>query len=359
MPAAAPTPTLSPARPTTLQPWPQFHGVCGAELELPLVTTSTAVNEKTAGSLVITGHQPGVVDVDLGSVKPIPGLTLAADQYVSQIVSGSGAVRYSLVRSCGYRAIGTAVRTSGDGRSETLSGGLYGLLADGHGAVWGERHRSRPEAAISSALVRLDKTAPVVDIPMSLTPIGLAGDQLVATGDPLKGTPVESPLYVFNLTTHQYRLIGNSYSVTVSDGVVLWNSTACSDTGPCTLHTFTLATARETVRDYHLPLESTLSGGVFSPDHTKVVYALPEETSDRKYRSANPHDNPSDLVVLDLRTGIVDPVPNIELPPGSKPDELEFTANSRYLLIGLQVDGGTMVLAWRSGLSNPLISRFS
>ena len=46
---------------------------------------------------------------------------------------------------------------------------------------------------------------------------------------------------------------------------------------------------------------------------------LPRETTDGTYRSSNTEATPSDLVVLDLGSGIVDPIPNLELAPNETP----------------------------------------
>ncbi len=358
-PTSAPVATPAPSNPADdLRPWPQGQGLCGTKLEVPLVTSQMSPSS-TGAAITITGRDPGLADIDRGSVAPVPGLSLSADQYASQVVT-AGTAYYSLVRSCPNRAIGMVVRSWANGRpSQVIGGGFYGLLSDGHGGVWGERHLSRPEAAISSSIVRLDRPGKPVVLPDSLNPIGLAGDQLVATGDPLRATPTESPVYVFDLTTRRYRLIGNSFSVSVSHGIVVWNSTACSDTGPCRLHTYDLATGRQTLREYHLPLESTFNGAVLSPDRRRLAFVLPQETSDHVYRSANTQATPANLAILDLRTGIVDPIPNLELPPGTSPAELAFSGDSKTLIIGLDSDGGTMLLSWRSGLSQPVLSGMS
>ena len=143
----SPVPAPTPAPVAELLPWPQGRGVCGTELELPMVT-SAPLAERTHGSVLLTGAQPGRAEVDLGSLDPIPGLDLAGDEYVSQLIT-VGRTTYSLVRSCANRAVGTAVRTdSGGGPRQVITAGLYGLLADGHGAVWvsgtepGRRRRS-------------------------------------------------------------------------------------------------------------------------------------------------------------------------------------------------------------------------
>lgn len=331
--------------------------MCGTELEVPLVT-SQSTPTTTKASLLVTGRKPGIANIDLGSVTPLPGLSLDVDSYVSQIVAGSDSTYYSLVRSCQNRAVGTAVRTTdGSGEEELANDAdFYGLLSDGQGGVWGERHLSRPEAAISSTLVRLDRPGKAITLPISLNPIGLYRDQLIATGDPLRATPTQSPLYLFDLTTRKYRLIGNSFSVTVSGHRALWNSTACSDTGPCRLHTFDLARGTTTERNYYLPMESNFNGAVLSPDGVQLAYGLAQETQDRNYRSESSNGTPTNLVVLDLQTGNVDPIPNLELAPGSTPAELSFSPDGRTLLIGLDADGGTMLLSWESGLTKPVLS---
>ena len=52
---------------------------------------------------------------------------------------------------------------------------------------------------------------------------------------------------------------------------------------------------------------------------------------------------------------MLEPVPNLELPPGSVLG-LTFSADSRWLVTAVTGDQDSQLLAWRSGLTQPLVS---
>jgi hypothetical protein len=94
---------------------------------------------------------------------------------------------------------------------------------------------------------------------------------------------------------------------------------------------------------------------VLSPDGNKLAFALQREIADPLYRADSPR-NPSDLVVLDLTNGVLDPVPNLELPPDVGPDSIQFSADNRWLIVGLPGDGWEELYSWRGGMSRPQIT---
>lgn len=343
-------PTASPVQ----RAWPLQPGTCGQQIQAPIVT-SDPLTESTGGQLTQTGTRPGLVSVDDHAVLPVPNLTLAGDQYVSDLVI-SPTRFYALVRSCQRREVGVVMSTADDGRpQQVLAGGdaFYGLLSDGGPGVWGEMYTGnvRPEAAIGTTLWRLDRTAPAVTLPSWLNPVGLYGHTLVGTTNP---DPVRSTLYLFDLGTHRLRSLGPTYGTSVTRGTVVWNSAPCSPVdGACPLHTYDLATGGATARTFHLPLESTFDHAVLNPARTRLAFVLERETSDPRYLS-RVRSNPADLVELDLRTGVVNPVPNLELAPGSPPDRLSFSASGDWLLVGFDTAGGSDVYAWRPGLNRPV-----
>lgn len=352
MPVAAPAIPL--ARP--VQNWPQGPTRCGQTAEIPLVTSAAAA-ERVNDSVPVAGPKPGLVDIDSGRLVPTPGLVLAGDQYVSQAVASTAAY-FSLVRTCSRRAVGTVVRSRPDAPQRIVAPDrtFYGLLSDGTGGVWGELYSGglsvRPEGALGTTLLRLDRAAPVVVVPPDLQPLAMFGRTVVTTTTP---APVRSSIVLLDVRTRKQRKLGSSYGTSVSQATIVWNPTACPPSEACQIRTYDLRTGKTDGRSYHLPLESTLAGGVLSPDRTKFAYLLPRESSDPAYRSERA-GTPSDLVVLNLRSGVIDPIPNLELAPAMQPDLLRFDRDSRWLEVGFATAAGTDIYAWHAGLIQPVRS---
>lgn len=344
-------------------PWPQGVGVCGRLVDLAQISSIMRTDPRQARTGVtvpVTGAIPALVNVDTGRRSAIPGLRLRSDQYVSTIVR-SGPVSYALVRSCQRTWSAIVIRAQAGRPQQVVAGDrtVYGLIGDDSGAVWAEAYtgptKVSPAAAIGTTLVRLDRPAPAVVLPPALNVIGVSGNQLAATtAGPAQAVTLNS-LYRYDLSTRRASLLGTAYSATESRGMLLWTSTPCSAWGACTLRSYDLRTGRSGARSYHLPLGSGVTGGVLSPDRSKLAFVLQREIADLYYRaSSGSPKNPADLVVLDLTTGLVDPVPGLELAPGADPNSIGFSADGSWLIVTLPTDGAIDVFSWRSPLSQPL-----
>jgi hypothetical protein len=86
-----------------------------------------------------------------------------------------------------------------------------------------------------------------------------------------------------------------------------------------------------------------------SPDGSEVALLL------EAARTAQSDDHPfppSNVALLNLRTGRLDVVPGVTVPAKAFPG-LAFSANGRWLGIALDAGTSTRVLAWRPGLRHP------
>ncbi|MFL6163043.1 MAG: hypothetical protein ACJ74U_12540 [Jatrophihabitantaceae bacterium] len=356
-PAVAHLAPAAAAASSPYQQWPRGAGVCDSRVDLPQVSW-TRVAEPTGMTVPVEGTPPALVDVDTGRRSAIPGLRLRPDQFASKVIR-SGEVSYVLVRSCPRRWMATVIRAQAGQPQRVVSGDrtIYGLISDDAGAVWAEAYtgptKVSPAAALGTTLVRLDRPAPAVELPPALNVIGLSGDQVIATAAGPPEAVGQDRLYRYDLTSRRASLLGRAYSATESRGVVLWTSTPCSAWGACPLRSLNLRTGQATNRGYHLPLGSSISGGVLSPDGHKLAFALQREIADPYYRSDLHPQNPADLVVLDLTDGVAEPVPNLTLPPGAMPSTITFSADSTWLVVTLPGDGRIDLYSWRSGLSQP------
>lgn len=348
----APPAMLTPAGAAETPAWPTAPGPCGNRVEVPLID-SAASRTAVIATVPLTGTRPGQLDLATGLFRPTSGLRLDPQHYVSQQVQ-SGSSVYSLVRNCEHPEVGVAVRSQlGHQQDLTFGRTYFALLSDGRGGVWGESYAGAPsippEAAIGATVERLDRPSPAIALPSWFTLLGLYGNTAIGISIP---TPVRSTLYLYDLSTRRLRSLGPTFGTGWSQGSLIWTATACSATGPCTVRTYRPATGASTSRDYHLPLETTFAGAVLDPSRDRVGFVLQRETTETRYRS-QASTTPADLAILDLATGVIDPVPDLELAPGARPGILQFSQDG-YLLVGFARIDGTDIYAWRPGLSRPI-----
>jgi hypothetical protein len=92
---------------------------------------------------------------------------------------------------------------------------------------------------------------------------------------------------------------------------------------------------------------------VFSSDGTLAAFQLARAGRDPRFTAAFPGP-PSDVVVLHLRTGSLDVVPGLELPPGTWAG-LAFDPTGRWLLATVSKGDRGELLAWRRGMPGPAL----
>ena len=92
---------------------------------------------------------------------------------------------------------------------------------------------------------------------------------------------------------------------------------------------------------------------MFSPDGTLAAFQLTRARPDPRFAAAAA-GQPSDVAVLHLRTGRVDIVPGLELPPLTWAG-LAFDATGRWLLATVSQGDRGELLAWRPGMPGPAL----
>jgi len=125
----------------------------------------------------------------------------------------------------------------------------------------------------------------------------------------------------------------------------------------CTLEELNLTTGRPTAT-VELPagralVSGDVAGPVFSPDGTLAAFQLARAGSDPRFAAAS-RALPSDVAVLNLRTGRLDIVPGLELPPLTWAG-LAFDATGSWLLATVSEGGYGELLAWRPGMPGPAL----
>jgi hypothetical protein len=344
-PSVAPTVTPGPtALSPELPPWPRRDGVCSTAF-LPLVSAHRL--DRRTGIRALVGDRLSTVDVDTGAVRPAAGLPRG--RFASDVVTTADGT-YALLRACDQSVDDTTrvVRLDAAGRLHTVAGGKYEYLLAGGSHVWGVRWSSSGE--------RISVT-PVEGghphwLPAGFGPLGAYADLIVGTVNP-SGVDMDAPflIRVIDPATGRTRLqLGPARSAALSNGVILWTSPGCTD---CRLHVHDLATGRDTVTRRPVPGVASAWGAVVSPDRRTAAVVRPGSTP-ATYDMEHP-GNPNVIVTVRLTTGRTEAVPGLVLWSKSNPG-LAFSADGRWLLIGLDEGTGVRLIVWKPGLSRPLQS---
>jgi hypothetical protein len=349
--AAGPSPAGSrtPAAPS----WPSVAGACGSTVELPQVHVARQRADVHA-RLLIGGA--GLREVTVGSAisGPIPGLPERSG-VVTSMVAGPRAA-YVIDTPCNGSIASVQVYRIRAGAAYRL-GVSADVLIGGPHLAWALSYR--PRALLTRVLTHLagsravrfrSGTEPVAD-----TAAGL----VVERYHPPAGQRYTVEL--FNPSTGAVlRHFGYGFPLGAAGHVLLVSLHSCVAIlphGTCTLESVDLNTGRPlaTVR---LPPGRTLTGGdlsspVFSPNGTLAAFQLARVRWDPRFRSRFPGP-PSDVAVLNLRTGKLDVVPGLELPPATWAG-LAFDPTGRWLLATVSEGDHGDLLAWRPGMPGPAL----
>lgn len=356
---AVSAPVPAPLPQPVVGPWPSTSGSCGTDVLLPIIATNP-LTEPIPLRLAVGGYGLHQVDLTDSSVTDLPDADLPSGTFVLNRQT-AGPVTYLETQSCDKQEV-QLYRLAPGHRPQLLiiSGGLAtaGLFPDGTGGVWTTRigpAQDLSDGIIAFTLVRLDRTE-VINLPVNLTPVALHGNRLVAKSNDNRSPETTVSLVVLDLKSLRVTTrLGPVTSITQSQGKVLWTPRACSATSQCELDTYDLDSGTVADSGYGLPLEAQVTGGVLSPDLHQLAFELPRMFDDTRYQ-ATAAGTPGDLVVLNLRTGVLEPIPNLELPPTAvqAPVSLTFSRDGKWLIISIAGPGGPRLLAWRPGLDHPL-----
>ncbi|MDQ1741112.1 MAG: hypothetical protein QOE53_2764, partial [Pseudonocardiales bacterium] len=194
----------------------------------------------------------------------------------------------------------------------------------------------------------------VVRLPSGLTPIAVSGHQLIGLISTAaeRRSPSSGALVSYDLASRRLgSRLGRASSVTAGAGLVLWTEEPCTLTAACAMHRYDLATGAQSVREYVLPVETSVAGGVLSPDRTLLAFPL-AQIYEGPRTDAVGFGPPFDVAVLHLDTGALERVAGLTLPPTELPG-LAF-AQGNWLVIALNEGRRTELVLWRPGLLRPL-----
>jgi hypothetical protein len=349
-----PAPVALPTLMASGRPWPTAPGACGGMRYQPILTAdprrlSTGVRLQVGGQSVYT------VDVDARSVTSTPGLTLSSLRFITQLVPGSAGGSYALVQPCESTDTSQVLQVGRDSSHLVLASDRHidSLFSDGRGGVWAAEVA---DIATDGPITMVQLPGPgVVRLPAGLTPVAVSGHQLIgltaATAE--RRSPSSGTLVSYDLAKRRIGgSIGRASSFTVGAGLLVWTQEPCTLTAACALHRYDLATGAQSVREYVLPVETLLTGGVLSPDRSQLALPLAQIYEGPRI-DAQGFGPPFDVAVLHLDTGVLDRVPGLTLPPTELPG-LTFSARGDWLVIALNEGRSAELVLWRPGLPRPL-----
>jgi hypothetical protein len=283
---------------------------------------------------------------------PLPGLPQHSG-VVTNVVAGPGSA-YAFDTPCSsstasvriYRIAAGAAHRLGVS-ADALIGGPHFALALSYRSGGVLTHVLSPLTG-SRAVRSRSSIEPVADTAAGLVVVAyrpLAGQRhAVELVDPTTGAVL--------------RRIGDGFPMGAADHVLLVTLHGCTATdSTCTLESDNLNTGRPIAAIRlpagRIPTGGDLSSPVFSPNGTLAAFQLARAKRDPRFAAAFPGP-PSDVVVVNLRTGRLDVVPGLELPPATWAG-LAFDPTGRWLLMTVSEGDHGDLLAWRQGMPGPAL----
>jgi hypothetical protein len=321
-------------------PWPTTPGACGADVLLPIVS-STPPAERTAIQVLLGGDRLRLVDFDSGRATTLPDEVVRPGEYAA-VLAGDPITAYATTGSCDEAAPYAMLRVGVDHQVSVIRplGPTESPLTDGN-HLW-----------IASFASDIDNPygtiAPLaggqrVRLPLGFYASAIVGDTVVGLMQPDPGiSPTWLALVDARTGRLQAKLDQHVAPLATGAGQVFWTSGCHDDPSSCTLHHRAIAGGKTTAS----PLPRPACCGVVSPDGKTLAFLLdrPTPVSDIEGHPLPPLD----IATLHLDTGRLEIVPGIELPAKSQP-ALAFTKEG-WLVIALDAGSRTRLLAWHPGL---------
>jgi hypothetical protein len=352
-PAAAPAPLRGPPVPAerSAARWPSAAGACGSTVDLPRV--HLARQRAGVHGRVLAGGT-GVRRVTLGGAVsgPLPGLP-EHGWLVTNVVAGPGAA-YAFDVPCFSSSASVRFYRIVAGAAYRLRVTADALLGGPH-VAWAVTYRPR---AVRTQALTPGGRAPTFKSNIALVADTAAGLVVMAYHPPAgRRHTVE---LVDPNTGAVLRRLGGGSPVGAAGHVLLVSLHGC-DAPPahrtCTLESVNLNTGRPATTvglpAGRVPVSGDLASPAFSPDGTLAAFQLARARPDPRFAAAFPGP-PSDVAVLHLRTGRLDIVPGLELPPGTWAG-LAFDPTGSWLLATVSEGNRGELLAWRQGMPGPAL----
>jgi hypothetical protein len=282
---------------------------------------------------------------------PLPGLPEQGWQ-VTTVVAGPGAA-YALDVPCFSSSAFMRVYRIAAGAAHRLPITADGLLGGPH-VAWAVTYRARHTVLTpptgGRAVTFKSNIVPVADT---------AADLVVAAYRPPAGRRHTVELLDPD-TGAVLRRLGGGSPMGAAGHVLLVSLHGCAASpahSTCTLESINLNMGRPAATVElpagRVPVWGDVPSPVFSPVGTLAAFQLARARPDPRFAAAAPGP-PSDVAVLHLRTGRLDIVPGLELPPRTWAG-LAFDATGSRLLATVSEGDRGELLAWRQGMPGPAL----
>ena len=341
--ATAPVPgSRTPAR--RAGRWPSAPGACGSSVYLPQIQSAGQLT-RFSGQVLVGGT--GVRQVSLGAVSgPFAGLP-DHGRLVTNLVAGPGAV-YAFDVPCPSSSGSVRVYRIGVGATHRLGITAFALLG-GPQHAWAVAYPPRVRLTALNG-------GRVITLKTTMNPVADTAAGLVVVAYHRRGSRLGTVELLDPATGVLERRLAKGDPVGAAGHMVLVSRPGCGALlthRTCTLASIDLTTGRPTAT-VELPAGRVpVSDAVFCPDGTLAAFQLARASQDPRFRTGVPGP-PSDVVVLHLRTGRLDLVPGLELPPQTQTG-LAFDATGRWLLATVSEGDHGGLLAWRPGMPGPAL----
>ena len=350
--AAAASPVAGSRTPAvgSAAPWPSAVAACGSTVELPQIHLA-GQHADVHGRLLVGGT--GLRQVTFGGAVsgPLPGLP-GHGWLVTTLVAEPGAA-YAFGVPCFGSSAHVRVYRIAAGAAHQLPIRADALLGGPHRA-WAVTYRARHTVLTPSgggrAVTFTSNISAVADTPAGLVVAAYhdsAGRRdTVELVDPKTGAVL--------------RRLGGGFPMGAAGHVLLVSRHGCAwppAYSECALESIDLTTGRP-LATAELPAGRTpvwgdVASPVFSPGGTLAAFQLARARPDPRFAATAPGP-PSDVAVLHLRTGRLDIVPGLELPPRTWAG-LAFDATGSWLLASVSEGNHGELLAWRRGMPGPAL----
>ncbi len=350
-PPKSPAATTSPFRglhtPVTRSAawWPSAAGGCGSRTYLPQINLA-GHHVSVHARLLVGGSALRQVTAGGAVSGPLPGLP-DHGRLVTKLAAGPGAA-YALVAGCTSSSESVRVYRVMAGVAHRLGTTADTLLGGPH-HVWAVSYRKH---TVLTAL----NGGPAVTLSTETSPVADTAAGLVVVAYDLRAARPYTVELIDPKTGALVRRIAGGSVVGAAGHAALVSLPTCGAPpadSTCTLESIDLATGRPTATfplpDGRLPA----SDAVFSPGGTAAAFQLAWARPDPRFTTVSPLP-PAGVAVLHLRTGSLDIVPGLELPPGTQAG-LAFDATGRWLLVTVNDGNHGELLAWRQGMPAPAL----
>ena len=330
--------------------WPSAAAACGSAVDLPQI--HLAPQHAHVHARVLVGGT-GLRRVTLGGAVSgaLPGLP-EHGWLVTSVVAGPGAA-YAFDTPCVSSSAFVRVYRIVAGAAQRLRVTADALLGGSHRA-WAVTYRAHHTVLTALAGGR------AVTFPSNIAPVAdTAAGLVVVAYHPPAGRRHTVELLDPD-TGAVLRRLGGGSPLGAAGQVLLVSAHGCAGPpahGTCTLESVNLHTGRPAATAElpagRVPVWGDLASPVFSPDGTLAAFQLARARADPRFAAAAPGP-PSDVAVLHLRTGRLDIVPGLELPPRTWAG-LAFDATGNWLLATVSQGNHGELLAWRPGMPGPAL----